>query len=188
MQEDYVLIAAFINGSSASFEELVRRYKGYVFAIILKIISEHTEVENVAQETFLQAFRSIPKDKPENFKAWIGTIAMRKAIDRRRKIASTKQEIYDGSVDEPEACAAIAGDDVESIVISKEQASAVRKTVAALPEPYSQAIADFYFLGKTIEQIAAENDVAKRTVESWLYRGRKMFKERYGGGQDALFK
>lgn len=187
MQEDHALVAAFIQGSSASFEELVRRYKGYVFAIILKIISEHAEVENVAQETFLQAFRSIPKDKPENFKAWIGTIATRKAIDRRRKIATLKHEIYDGSVDEPETCSAAAADNVEKAVISREQAKLVRKTVDEMPEPYRSAIRDFYFLGKTAEIIAEEHDVSKRTAESWLYRGRKMFKEKYGGGQDALF-
>lgn len=71
-------------GDEQAFCEIVETYKGYVFAIILNFIKDNYIAEDIAQEVFLQAYRSLPQFRNKNFKAWIGKIAVNKAIDFKR--------------------------------------------------------------------------------------------------------
>ena len=80
------LVKQAANGDKKAFAELVDRYKAYIFAIILKFINDKEQAENIAQETFLQVYISLPGYKHEGFRTWIGRIAVNKAIDLQRKV------------------------------------------------------------------------------------------------------
>ena len=71
------LIKKILSGDDNAFSQVVDEYKNYVFAIILNFIKDYDEVENVAQEVFLQVYISLPDFKIENFKGWIGRIAVK---------------------------------------------------------------------------------------------------------------
>ena len=98
MDRELILIKKAKEGDQAAFEEIVELYKNYVFAIILNFIKDYNEVENVAQEVFLQIFISLPKYKSDNFKGWIGRISSNKSIDWiRRKKSKFKEETMENS-------------------------------------------------------------------------------------------
>ena len=86
------LIKKILSGDDNAFSQVVDEYKNYVFAIILNFIKDYDEVENVAQEVFLQVYISLPDFKIENFKGWIGRIAVNKSIDWKRKNAKIYTE------------------------------------------------------------------------------------------------
>lgn len=85
-----VIIKA-INGDSDAFREIVETYKDFVFVIILNITMDYHEAENLAQETFIQVFRSLSFYRFNGFRTWIGRIATNKAIDWKRKMKTARQ-------------------------------------------------------------------------------------------------
>lgn len=80
-------------GNREAFNILVSRYKGYAMAAILPVIRDPEQAQDVLQETFLQVFRSLPRFKGGRFKAWLGRIAVNKAIDWKRKHSNHVREV-----------------------------------------------------------------------------------------------
>jgi DNA-directed RNA polymerase specialized sigma24 family protein len=74
MEPEELLIKRVINGDQEAFRSIVEKYQNLVFAICLNIAGQRQEAENLAQETFLQVYRSLPRYRNQGFKAWIGKI------------------------------------------------------------------------------------------------------------------
>jgi RNA polymerase sigma factor (sigma-70 family) len=80
------LIRKARGGDTTAFDELVRRYAGYVKRIALAILPDWSEAEDVVQETFLKAYRSIARFKGQcKFSTWLHPIAARTAYDFIRR-------------------------------------------------------------------------------------------------------
>ena len=80
-------------GSLAGFEELVKRYERRVYAFVGVLARNPTDVREITQDSFLQAFRSIGKFDPGRpFGAWLFAIARHKAIDHQRAAPAYSDE------------------------------------------------------------------------------------------------
>src|SRR5699024_397099 len=135
MDLDEELIKQALAGDDDAFKKIVDIYKGYVFAIILNFIKDYNEVENIAQEVFLQIHTSLPKYKNDNFKGWIGRIAANKSIDwKRKKSRKFKEETLeniDYIVDREEAKTYITPEDT---LIQKEKRERINNVCDKLPK------------------------------------------------------
>ena len=78
----------------------IEQYQAYVFAIILRFVNDPDDAQDIAQEVFLQLYRSLPQYRPENLKAWVGKIATNKAIDAKRRRAR-QGELLESNVEAP---------------------------------------------------------------------------------------
>lgn len=179
MLGDGELVQRCLNGNQDAFALLVDRYKAYVFAVILHIVSEQTEAENIAQEVFLQVYRSLSQYRSANFKGWIGKIAAAKAIDWRRAHRQRAQETLMPEVASECAAGQSGWQLPEEVLLASENRQRVREICAKLPAVYRDVISRFYFEGKTYQQIAREDETTVKTVESRLYRARHLFRERW---------
>jgi len=75
--QDEELIRAAVRGDHDAFRELVERYRGYVFSHIRRQINDHATAEELAQETFLRAHRSLSKFRFDaKFSTWLTRIAL----------------------------------------------------------------------------------------------------------------
>lgn len=181
------MIKKAASGHNESFESLVKAYKGYVFAIILTFIRENEEAENVSQEVFLQIYISLPKFQEDNFKAWISRIATNKSIDYLRKKRSRIQESKLEDIQE-----IVIKEDVrqvtnpESLLIDKEKSEEIRREIEKLPQIYAHTIRKFYLEEKSYEEIALEDKVPIKTVESRIYRGRLLLKKKWRDKDGSL--
>ena len=166
-------------GDEQAFRAMVEKYKAYVFAIILNFIKDYDEVENVAQEVFMQIYLSLPQYRFKNLKAWIGKIAATKAIDWKRKKSKSSCEEMVESIE----CFGNAPDRVsetpEEILLKREHREQIFKVCDNMPEIYGSVIVKFYFEGKSYQQIALEEKMSSKTVESRLYRARRLFREKW---------
>ncbi len=177
---DEELVKRCLSGDDAAFSKIINRYKAYVFAIILKFISNYDETENIAQEVFLQIYRSLPQYGFKNFKSWIGKIAVNKAIDYKRKNTNYLQEknIEDANI--------IANEEntpyhnPEDTLLQKEKRERIYKIYKTIPKIYSTVMFKFYIEGKSYKEIASEEGVPLKTIASRLYRGRNLFKKKWG--------
>ncbi len=179
MTDENLLIKKAIEGDQESFEKIVNFYKNYVFAIILNFIKDKEEVENVAQEVFLQIYLSLPKYKEDNFKAWISRITSNKAIDSLRLKRSKFREEVTQEEDQLEKFYIGSDKDPLTEIIERENTQELDDIIGSLPEIYQEVIRKFYFEGMSYIEIAEEEKLSVKTIESRLYRGRNMLREKW---------
>jgi RNA polymerase sigma-70 factor (ECF subfamily) len=83
---DAELVRRSQEGDMQAFDELVTRYRGKVYAMIVNIIHNHTEAWDLAQDTFLKAWKALPKfEARSNFYTWLYRITHNVTYDYLRK-------------------------------------------------------------------------------------------------------
>ena len=94
MSDDAELLARIRSGALDDFAELVRRHQGHVFALLGRYERDHQRVEDLAQETFVKAWRALEQfDGRAPFEHWLSRIAARVALDHLRKEKRRQNEI-----------------------------------------------------------------------------------------------
>lgn len=173
---DEELLQQVLAADQNAFRILVNRYKAYVFAIILNLLPGSSDAEDIAQEVFLQVYRSLPDYHPQNFKAWLGKITLNKALDWKRAHSKYgQQEILevDYWVDENESRAP------DLLLIKNENKNRLQEICRQLPPIYEQIIRQYYFESRSYAEIAERSGISVKTVESRLYRARAMLKQQW---------
>lgn len=187
MDEETLLIEKAKKGDQEAFEKIVDLYKNYVFAIILNFIKDYNEVENVAQEVFLQIFISLPKYESDNFKGWISRISSNKSIDWiRRKKSKFKEELMENSEEVIDNSKYSHVETPEEIFLRNEKIEDINILCRSIGPIYEDVIRRFYLEGKSYEEIAKEEGVTVKTIASRLYRGRNMLKEKWREENETL--
>ena len=86
ISDDPRLIAECLNGNSAAFGELVRRYQDRLYNAVYRLVDNHEDTYDVVQEAFLNAYQSLDSFKGDSlFFTWLYRIAVNTAISFRRK-------------------------------------------------------------------------------------------------------
>ena len=164
---DRALVDAVLSGNADAYRVLVERESRTVMAVCTSILRDPDEASDVAQEAFLQAYRSLAGYRGDGtFGAWVGRIATRMAVQRveasRRRPATA--ELRDE----------IRGDDVrldpELNFVTTENATALRAAVERLPADQREVVTLRFFSDMPIEQIAAVTHAPIGTVKSRLHR------------------
>ncbi len=94
MNDDDELLRRIRDGASDDFAELVRRHQSHVFAILFRYERDHQKLEDLAQETFLKAWRSLAQfDSRAPFQHWLSRIAVHTALDHLRRERRQRNEI-----------------------------------------------------------------------------------------------
>lgn len=138
------------------------------------MVHDHFEAENLTQETFLQVYRSLPKYEYRGFKTWLSRIALNKAIDYKR--ANSRVKIQNVDLTEIENVA----DDimpVPDIIIQQQEKKFLGECLQKIPKHYESVIRKSFGEHKSNKQIAEEENISIRTVETRLYRGKKVLRE-----------
>ena len=188
MEEELLLIKRAKAGDEEAFEKIVDLYKNYVFAIILNFIKDYNEVENVAQEVFLQIFISLPKYESDNFKGWISRISSNKSIDWiRRKKSKFKEVVMEDSQEIIESPRYSHVETPEEIFLANEKTEEIKEMCGSISPIYEDVIRKFYLEGKSYEEIAGEEGVTVKTIASRLYRGKNILKEKWREENETLW-
>jgi RNA polymerase sigma-70 factor, ECF subfamily len=88
-----VLVSLARDGDETAFEELVRRHQHQEFAVALHMISQYQDAEDVVQDAFLHAWRSLPAFRGEaGFGTWLTRIVLNKCHSRRPRLATLPSE------------------------------------------------------------------------------------------------
>ncbi len=180
MKSEEAIIKLAAAGDKDAYEQLVDKYKKYVFGIVLNLTRDSFHAENIAQEVFLQVYISLSQYRFEGFRAWIGRIAIRKAIDWKRKQQRITEKERQAAAEERLLVQKERGSP-ENALISREEAQRIRSLCSRLPDGYRTVIEKYYFLGKSYRQIADEEGLALKTVETRLYRARRKLREQWRG-------
>ncbi len=165
---------SFRRGDPNAFETMIKHYQGYVFAIILNFVNDN-EAPDIAQEVFLQLYRSLPHFQSNHLKAWIGKITVHKAIDWKRSHARYNEGPSDLDINTVTDNAMMP----DEFIIRQENRRQIQTICRSLPSRYARVIIKFYFENKSYLQIAREEGVSLRTIESRLYRAKHMIRSQW---------
>lgn len=176
--DDGSIVAAVLRGDRDAFRTLVERESGNVVRACLRVLGDLHEAEDVAQEAFVTAYRSLATWRGDGpFGAWICRIAVRLAIrqaSRRRPVAwihpSDSTEAA-GSPDATVSMPAGPATDPEGLALRGEREQRVRTAVANLDEPYREVVALRFFAERSLDEIATLTGRPLGTVKTHLRRG-----------------
>src|SRR3954470_9873226 len=179
-----------MNGNRASFEELVRRTARLIFSRVFLEVGDVHRAEDLVQETFLVAWRSIRQvSEPAGFRSWLFTIAHSAVVDAARR-DSRKKRLPQGSREEADVIGAIAAAESSPAALAEknEEREKVLSVLRSLPEEYRMPLMLRYIGGGDYHTIGQQLGLTNGSLRGMLSRGLSMLRSRLTrhGGADAL--
>ena len=168
---DQHYIEKVLSGDANSFAILVDRYKDMVFSLSLKVVKSREEAEEVSQDTFIKAYRSLHGFKGDSkFSTWLYKIAYHNCMDRVKK--NTRNYNTD-TIDEVVENKIRATEDVLETIERKERALIIKECLSELPEDERSILWFFYFEELSLKEITDVTDYSENNVKVKLHRARK---------------
>ena len=178
---DALLVERVKLGDVRAFEMLVVKYQRRIERLIGRMVRDVDLVQDIAQETFIRAYRALPQFRGESaFYTWLYRIAVNSA---KKALMAMKRdplvlESARGGADEDDETSRIEnelsdGATPEALLASKEIAAAVNAAIEALSEDLRQAITLREIEGLSYEEISEVMNCPIGTVRSRIFRARE---------------
>lgn len=191
VRDERELVRRCREGSESAYAELVRSHRPRLYLLAYRLTGDRETAEDVVQETFLAAFRSIEKVDPRpSLSPWLNTIVLRtagRAASRARSRAGASldqatqretltglavgQAIGEGLID------ADPGTDPQAAAESAELRRDLAAAIVELPFKYRAAVVLRHVMGLDYAEAARELDLPLNTFKSHLLRGTKLLRE-----------
>jgi RNA polymerase sigma-70 factor (ECF subfamily) len=183
--EDTFLIKQVLSGNTGAFKFLVIRYERPIFQFLTTFTLPRPVIEELAQETFLRAYKSLSDYDPTkgaSFSSWIFTIAKNLAINEMSR-ASSRSEI---KVPDADVAADIAMDtpSQEQILADSQVSTQLKEAVQRLPLEFRTAVSLSYLDEMSMEEIAAVEKCSVGTVKSRIFRGKALLRKALFSGME----
>jgi RNA polymerase sigma-70 factor (ECF subfamily) len=166
------LVSECIAGNEEAVASLFRVYEVSVYRLALSIVDDPAEANEITQETFLAALRSLNKyQEKQSFKAWLYTIAVnhsRSHLRKRRaveKLQATLTRIFRIDFDKQLS--------PEETVIQDEKEAALWKSLNQLDDRYRMVVVLRYFHELSVREISQILAVNEGTIHSRLHKARE---------------
>lgn len=174
---DNEIISRVLQGEQNAYAELVNRYQNYVFTLILRMIKSREDAEEVAQDVFIKAYRSLADFRGESkFSTWLYTIANTTSITFLRK---KKLDVH--SLDNEKVFEVADSKDSgfrANMIEQKSRVNMVNQAIALLSPDDAEIITLFYKAEQNLEEIAKILRLETNTVKVRLHRARGRLKEK----------
>jgi RNA polymerase sigma-70 factor (ECF subfamily) len=176
--DDRAIVDAVLAGDRDAYRRIVERESAAVVSVCARILGDRSEAEDVAQEAFVIAYRSLATWRGDGpLGAWLARIAVRLAIrnaGRRKQV--TWLDPLAAEADEPGQTRYRTSGSADAVdpahtVLRAERDARVRAAVAALEEPYREVVALRFFAERSLVEIADVTGRPLGTVKTHLHRG-----------------
>jgi len=174
---DNEIISRVLKGEQNAYAELVNRYQAYVFTLVLRMIKSREDAEEVAQDVFIKAYRSLADFRGESkFSTWLYTIANTTSITFLRK---KKLDVH--SLDNEKVFEVADSKDSglrANMVEQKSRVNMVNEAIAMLSPDDAEIITLFYKAEQNLEEISRILRLETNTVKVRLHRARTRLKDK----------
>jgi len=174
---DNEIISRVLKGEQNAYAELVNRYQAYVFTLVIRMIKSREDAEEVAQDVFIKAYRSLADFRGESkFSTWLYTIANTTSITFLRKKKLDMHSLDNEKVFE-------VADSKDSgfranLVEQKSRVNMVNEAIAMLSPDDAEIITLFYKAEQNLEEISRILRLETNTAKVRLHRARTRLKEK----------
>lgn len=176
-ETDKELVRRVKKGDKHAFDLLFLRYQHKIVNLVARYLRDPEEVEDVAQEAFIKAFRALPRFRGESaFYTWLYRIAINTAknhlVARSRRPPGTDVDVEDAEfMDGTDALK--ESESPEAALARDELSEAIDEAIRGLPDDLRSAVTLREFDGLSYEQIAEVMDCPVGTVRSRIFRARE---------------
>jgi RNA polymerase sigma-70 factor (ECF subfamily) len=177
---DGEIIARVRGGDTGAFADLVRRHQDRVYGMALRATGKPEDAEDLAQEVFLAVFRGLEGFKGgAQFTTWLYRIAWNRCADwlrrnrkpgRRTRQLEEADDLADGRTD-PAA-----------EVLGQDDRRRLRRALDGLDDLYRSVVELSCIQGLSYAEVGAALGLPVKTVETRLYRARKLLREQLSSG------
>jgi RNA polymerase sigma-70 factor (ECF subfamily) len=179
---DWPLVRALQGGDENALTELIHKYEQPLFRFICRYVRDEETARDLLQETFVRLYFNARKFKPRaKFSTWLHAIAANLCRDYSRSKQYRKARMTVSSEDEtriPDA-GATPGD----ALVSAERLAALQTAISDLPHKLKTALILFSLENRSQAECAELLGVSAKTVETRVYRARKILERKLGRGR-----
>ncbi|KAF5064925.1 ECF RNA polymerase sigma factor SigK [anaerobic digester metagenome] len=162
--DDAQLMKAIGKDPGKGWELLIHQYSGLLWHIAGGILRDPEDIEETVADVFVEAWQNWHRFNPErgSLKSYLGVIALRRAIDRRRRVRCDLplEEDWLGAEEE----------EVLPQILTREQSREVLDLVDTLKEPDRSLVIGRYFFGRSARELAQVHDLTPNTVDQRIRR------------------
>jgi RNA polymerase sigma-70 factor (ECF subfamily) len=170
--EDARDVARVVAGEPDAFEGIVRRWQRRLLNLAWRFCRDRAMAEDMAQEAFVKAFRSLETFRGESaFATWLTALALNSYRSRLRAHGPPLLSLEAARVFAAEPAALLR-------LQERKRTEAVRRAVLTLPERYREAIVVYYFQERDLADSARTLGVAEGTLKARLHRARELLHRR----------
>ena len=160
---------------------LIDSYQHLVFSICYKMTSDYFASEDLAQETFLSAYKHLGEFDGKYEKAWLCRIATNKCLDylqsAGRRVIPTEDVVMN------ETCTYEGAP--ETVCLEEEVRQTLLNRCMSLKPPYDEIAKAYYYDEMNVVEISAQRGMKVKTVQTQIYRARAMLRKLYGKEKGA---
>jgi RNA polymerase sigma-70 factor (ECF subfamily) len=178
MTEDQQIIKRIIDGDMMAFKKLIKQNERLVSHMVAKIVAVDEDREEICQDVFLKVYDKLGSfNYQSKLSTWIATIAYRTSLNylqRRKVVVGTEnEEMLQQQVER-----LATTDTPETKMMDQDMKTYIGSMVDQLPIQYRTVITLFHLEEMTYPEIAEITNMPTGTVKSYLFRGRKLLKEK----------
>ncbi len=180
--EDSQIIDLYFTRNQQALLESQSKYDTYCNAVARNILSDVRDIEESVNQTWFEAWRSIPPKKPDILSAFLGGITRNICLNILR--SNSAQKRHTDFVESYNELSEIVGtESIEDEIFTKQLAESINKFIGELPEVQRKVFVCRYWYFDSIEEISENFGFTKSKVKSILYRLRKNLQKHLKQGE-----
>ena len=174
MANDNTLIYRAQSGDEEAFAALMREHYAFVYAIVIRIVTNSHDAEEVVQDAFLNSYRGLTQlEDPAKFKSWLRAVAQNCAQNRLRK-----QRGETVSIDEVSEDILQTQDSPDERLTQLEQKELIRRTIETLPQKDKEIAQAFYLEGASYDELTRTHGLSYNAIALRLSRAKRQLTKR----------
>lgn len=174
MQLEKSLVKKIVAGDIRAFKELVNQHERLVTYMVARIISNPEDIKDVSQETFIKVYKNLNRfNFDSKLSTWIAKIAYSTAINYAKK--NTVRSLFNDTDTEQHF---INYETPEYILNIKNEAEFIQHQISKLPLSYRTVLTLYHLNEFSYQEIEDITGMPEGTVKNYLFRARKLLKER----------
>jgi len=174
---DNEIIKLFWERDEQAIAKASEKYQKYLCKISANILCDEQDVSECINDAYLSAWNSIPPNKPENFRVYLGKIVRNLSINRLKSNKAKKRGgmTIDELVYELSDCIS-AIDNLDNLIDEKELTALIKKFLLSQPEHKRNLFIRRYWYANSIGELSKEFNISESKVTAILHRMRKKLK------------
>lgn len=174
--EDLQIINLYFHRDEAAILETDKKYGAFCHGVALNVLSVKEDAEECVNDTYMQAWNSIPPQRPVKLGAWLGKVVRNTAINLRKK--NHRQKRYAGIeqlLDELQDCIP-SNQTVDSEIGEKELTEVINKWLMSLSKGDRTLFVRRYWIGSAINALAKDYGTTPNRLAKRMYKLRQNLK------------
>ena len=176
-QDENDLVSLSQSGSVCAFNRIVARYQAQVVNLAARMLGNRTQAEDVAQEAFISAYRSIGRFRGGSLRAWLMRIAANGSRDELRRRQRRRDSSLEQSLENPTFQPVSGSESPDDAAIRGELDAEIQRAILSLPIDQRTVLVMVDVQGLSYAEAAEAVNASVGTVKSRLSRARSKVRD-----------